>query len=91
VLDADSTPNGPRTRAEDDAQRLRELEFVTDTTLGQLSVADLLSELLRRVRAILDADTAAVLLLDESKEQLIATAAAGLEEEVRESVHVPVG
>jgi serine phosphatase RsbU (regulator of sigma subunit) len=91
VLDADSNPNGPRTRAEDAAQRLRELEFVTDTTIGQLSVADLLAELLRRVRAILDADTAAVLLLDEAKQQLVATAAAGLEEEVRESVHVPVG
>jgi hypothetical protein len=91
VLDADSHPNGPRTRHEDAAQRLRELEFVTDTTLGQLSVADMLAELLRRVRTILDADTAAVLLLDEPRQTLVATAAAGLEEEVREGVRVPVG
>jgi hypothetical protein len=91
VLDADSNPDGPRARNEDAAQRLRELEFVTDTTLGQLSVADMLTELLRRVRTIVDADTAAVLLLDEARQQLIATAAAGLEEEVREGVHVPVG
>ena len=91
VLDADRDPDGSRRRAEDAARRLRELEAITDTTLAHLSVADLLNELLRRVRAILDADTAAVLLLDHAREMLLATAAAGLEEEVREGVQVPVG
>jgi phosphoserine phosphatase RsbU/P len=43
------------------------------------------------VRAILDADTAAVLLLDGSGRQLIATAASGLEEEVIQGVRIPVG
>jgi hypothetical protein len=91
VLDADSNPERLRNHGEDATRRLHELEAVTDTTLGHLSVADLLVELLRRVRTILDADTAAVLLLDEATQQLVATAAAGLEEEVREGVHVPMG
>jgi serine phosphatase RsbU (regulator of sigma subunit) len=91
VLGANPHLDGPLERGSDAASRLRELESVTDTALGHLAVADLLVELLRRVRAILDADTAAVLLLDGSGRQLVATAACGLEEEVREGVHVPVG
>ena len=47
---------------------------------------DLLAALLGRVKEILDADTVAVLLLDSSGHQLIATAASGLEEEVRQGV-----
>jgi sigma-B regulation protein RsbU (phosphoserine phosphatase) len=43
------------------------------------------------VREILDADTAAVLLLDNSGRQLIATAASGLEEEVSQGVRIPLG
>ena len=48
-------------------------------------------ELLNRVREIIDADTAAVLMLDEGGDQLVARAACGLEEEVRQGVRVPVG
>jgi sigma-B regulation protein RsbU (phosphoserine phosphatase) len=44
-----------------------------------------------RVREILDAETAAVLLLDVSSGQLVATAACGIEEEVREGARVPLG
>jgi phosphoserine phosphatase RsbU/P len=51
----------------------------------------LLTELIERTRAVLLADTAAVLLLDFSSGHLIATAAAGLEEEVRQGVRIPVG
>jgi serine phosphatase RsbU (regulator of sigma subunit) len=43
------------------------------------------------VKEIIDADTAAVLLLDNSGRQLIATAASGLEEEVSQGVRIPVG
>jgi phosphoserine phosphatase RsbU/P len=39
----------------------------------------------------LQADTAAVLLLDFSSGQLVATAAAGLEEEADQGVRIPVG
>ena len=47
--------------------------------------------LLDRVKDILRADTAAVLLLDSPSGQLTATAAAGLEEEVSQGVRIPVG
>ena len=71
--------------------RLRDLRLVTDAKLGRLDVEELLAELLRRVRDILDADTASVLMVDDSSHQLVARAACGLEEEVRQGVHVPVG
>lgn len=47
------------------AERLRDLQSVTDAALAYLPLEDLLNELLRRVVGILDADTAAILLLDE--------------------------
>jgi signal transduction protein with GAF and PtsI domain len=72
-------------------ERLARLESVTDTGLAHLDVDDLLLELLNRVRSILDADTAAVLLLDESADELIARAACGIEAEVREGVRIPLG
>jgi anti-sigma regulatory factor (Ser/Thr protein kinase)/putative methionine-R-sulfoxide reductase with GAF domain len=71
--------------------RLRRIESVTDTTLAYLSVEDLLDVLLDRVRELLRGDTAAVLLLDEAAGELVATAAKGIEEEVRQGVRIPVG
>jgi phosphoserine phosphatase RsbU/P len=71
--------------------RLRDMQSLTDAALSRLSDADLLAELLERTRSILQADTAAALLLDRASGQLIATAAAGLEEEVRQGVRIPVG
>jgi phosphoserine phosphatase RsbU/P len=71
--------------------RLRDIQTITDAALSRLDDHDLLAELLERTRAILRADTAAVLLLDFSSGELIATAAAGLEEEVRQGVRIPVG
>lgn len=50
----------------------------------------MLSELLERIRSGLGADTAAVLLLDEDRNVLVARAARGLEEEVRQGVQVPL-
>jgi serine phosphatase RsbU (regulator of sigma subunit) len=71
--------------------RLRDVQSITDAALSRLDDRGLLAELLERTRAILQTDTAAVLLLDFSSGQLIATAAAGLEEEVRQGVRIPVG
>jgi phosphoserine phosphatase RsbU/P len=71
--------------------RLRDIQSITDAALSNLDDRELLAELLDRARDILQADTAAVLLLDLPSGQLIATAAAGLEEEVRQAVHVPLG
>jgi hypothetical protein len=73
------------------ADRLANLQALTDSTLTRLDVDDLLVELLARVREILEVDTAAVLILDEQAGALVARAACGIEEEVRQGVHVPVG
>lgn len=73
------------------SEQLSDLLEVTDSTLGRLDVEDLLDELLDRIRSILDADTAAVLLREGSSNELVARAARGLEEEVRQGVHVPIG
>jgi len=70
--------------------RLADLRALTDTELAQLDVDDMLVELLRRVVEILDADTGAVLLLDESSNELVASAACGIEEEVRQGVRIPL-
>ena len=82
-------PLRPPPGAED---RLREIRSVTAEAVSRQSSTDeLLAAVLGRVRAILDADTAAVLLLDSSGRQLIATVASGLEEEVVQGVRIPVG
>ena len=62
-----------------------------DTALAHLDLDDLLLELLTRVRGLLGADTAAVLLIDTNAQQLVATAASGIEEEVRQGVRIPLG
>jgi putative methionine-R-sulfoxide reductase with GAF domain len=71
--------------------RLRDLQSITDAALSRLDHHDFLPALLDRAREILQADTAAVLLLDSPSGQLVASAAAGLEEEVRQGVRIPVG
>jgi serine phosphatase RsbU (regulator of sigma subunit)/anti-sigma regulatory factor (Ser/Thr protein kinase)/putative methionine-R-sulfoxide reductase with GAF domain len=71
--------------------RLEALLRVTDAGLAYLSEEDLLPELLERVSAALDSDTAAILLLEPSGEVLRARAAKGIEEEVEQGVTIPVG
>jgi phosphoserine phosphatase RsbU/P len=71
--------------------QLRDIQAITDTALSRLDAEGLLAELLDRTKDILQADTAAVLLLDYSSGELVATAAAGLEEEVRQGVRIPLG
>jgi serine phosphatase RsbU (regulator of sigma subunit)/anti-sigma regulatory factor (Ser/Thr protein kinase) len=73
------------------ADRLRDLRSVTDAALSYLPLEDLLKELLARVVGILDADTAAILLLQDDEKTLVARAADGLEEEVERGVRIPVG
>jgi serine phosphatase RsbU (regulator of sigma subunit) len=72
-------------------ERLRRLEAVTDAALSHLDLDELLTELLDRVRELLSVDTAAVLMLNRSGRFLVAAAARGLEEEVRQGVQIPVG
>ena len=72
-------------------ERLRAIQSITDAALSRLDDREMLAELVERTRDALQADTAAVLMLDFASGQLIATAAAGLEEEVRQGVRIPVG
>ncbi|MFG2054555.1 PP2C family protein-serine/threonine phosphatase [Micromonospora sp. NPDC048930] len=74
-----------------DEQRLRRIQAATDATLSRLDAADLFDEVLDRVRDLLQVDTAAILLLDVRARHLVATAAKGLEEEVRQGFRVSVG
>ncbi|MGH2851691.1 MAG: PP2C family protein-serine/threonine phosphatase, partial [Solirubrobacteraceae bacterium] len=67
------------------------LEQITDSALAYLSLEDLLGELLDRIKGILAVDTAAILLLDAERDVLVARAARGIEEEVRQGVTIPIG
>jgi signal transduction histidine kinase len=72
-------------------RRLEQVQAVTDVALAHLEFGALLGVLLPRIREILDADTCAVLLLDDDGKDLVARAAAGLEEEVEQGVRIPLG
>ena len=85
-------PSGPEpnSRGEPTA-RLRDIEALADAALSRLGEQALLDALVERVKNVLQADTAAVLLLDQSASQLVATAASGIEDEVRQGVRIPLG
>ena len=72
-------------------ETLASLQRLADAALAYLSQDELLGELLTRVVEILRADTAAILLLDETGERLVARAAHGIEEEVEQRVAIPLG
>ena len=74
-----------------DADRLRRLQQLTDAALSSLELDELLSTLLDRIRTMLDVDTAAVLLLDDNEDELVARAAVGIEEEVEQGLRIPIG
>ncbi len=73
------------------AARLEDVQRLTEATLAYLDLDELLAELLRRVTDILNADTAAVLLVEDDGRTLAARAAAGLEEEVERGFRLPIG
>jgi signal transduction histidine kinase len=72
-------------------RRLEHVQAVTDVALAHLELGELLNVLLPRIREILRADTCATLLLDEDRQELVARAAVGIEEEVEQGVRIPVG
>jgi K+-sensing histidine kinase KdpD len=75
----------------ENTNRLRRLQSLTDAALAHLQLEELLAALLERTRDSLGVDTCAVLLLDEEKNDLVARAAVGIEEEVEQGVRIPVG
>jgi signal transduction histidine kinase len=70
--------------------RFHRLQAVTDAALAYRGPGEAV-ELLEQIRALLDVDTCAILLLDEERHELVAHAAAGIEEEVEQRVRIPVG
>ena len=86
----DEVASEPST-AEEGVVRLEDVQRVTEATLAYLDLDDLLAELLHRVTDILDADTSAVLLVEDDGRTLAARAAKGLEEEVERGFRLPVG
>jgi len=72
-------------------KRVEHVQAVTDAALAHLELDDLFAVLLPRIRDILEADTCAVLLVDEGANELVARAAVGIEEEVESGVRIPVG
>jgi signal transduction histidine kinase len=71
--------------------RVEQLQLVTDAALAHLELDQLLAALLERTRDILHVDTCAVLLLDAERDELVARAAVGIEEEVERGIRIPVG
>ncbi|HET7328930.1 MAG TPA: GAF domain-containing SpoIIE family protein phosphatase [Nocardioidaceae bacterium] len=71
--------------------KLQRIEAIAEAALAHLDVDDLLNELLTRIQELLAVDTAAVLLVDRSSQWLVATAARGLEAEVRQGFRLPIG
>ena len=80
-----------RAAAEEAVRRLRDLETISAAALTHLDLDRVLANLLDGIRSIMRADTAVALLLDESGDELVASWARGLEEEVEAGVRVPVG
>jgi signal transduction histidine kinase/transcriptional regulator with GAF, ATPase, and Fis domain len=80
-----------RAEAEEAVARLRDLEVISEAALTHLDLNRLLENLLDGIRKVMRADTAVALLLDERGEELIASWARGLEEEVEAGVRIPVG
>lgn len=69
---------------------MRRIRSLVDSSLTHLDLDDMLAELLNRVRALLNTDTAAILVHDGS-DSLVARAASGLEEELYQNVRLPIG
>jgi PAS domain S-box-containing protein len=77
-----------RAQAEATTQRLTAVQTVTDAALAHLGMEDLLRELLSRIRELLAADFAMILLLNEDKKQAAVRASVGLQ--VNETVQIPI-
>ncbi len=73
------------------ATQIQRLQRLTDATLAQITLDDLLPVLLDRLSELLAVDTVAILLLTEDGTALTVWAAKGLEEEVSEGIAIPLG
>jgi phosphoserine phosphatase RsbU/P len=72
------------------AESLRRLQLLTDAALAHISLTELLYELLGRVSELLDAETAAIMLLNEGRNELVVRASVGLDGVSRQA-GIPLG
>ncbi|NBH03238.1 GAF domain-containing SpoIIE family protein phosphatase [Amycolatopsis sp. SID8362] len=78
-------------RSLDAHDRLQQLEAIIGAPAAHLALAQAIAETLQRLREVMAVDTATLLRYQPSARQLVAFAAAGIEEEVHQGVRVPVG
>jgi K+-sensing histidine kinase KdpD len=77
--------------AEAVTRRLQALQAVTDTALAHLGIDNLLQQLLDRITKVLAVDNTAILLVDETGQELVIHMAHGPEEQVAGRVRIPLG
>ncbi|HEY9849740.1 MAG TPA: PAS domain S-box protein [Leptolyngbyaceae cyanobacterium] len=80
-----------RKLAEAATDMVQRLQAVSDVALNHLSLEELLQESLNRISEVLQADSAAILLMEEQSNSLVLRAAKGLEKELKNELHVPIG
>jgi PAS domain S-box-containing protein len=80
-----------RAEAESALERLRAIDTITDRALVHLGLDELLRELVVRLRRVLDADSAGVLLLDEEGKTLYPRAVDGYTHENFTTIRVRLG
>src|SRR3954449_11332495 len=73
-----SVERSPRAEAEQAAKRVRDLQQVTDVSLAQLPLDELLHELVVRISGVLDLDAAAIMLTDDDGATMTVRAAQGV-------------
>jgi len=78
-----------RAETEHAAERLRQLQAVTDSALGHAMLKDFLPETLARVRELIEVDAATILLPTEDGRSLVVRAAAGYDGVIGRSI--PIG
>jgi signal transduction histidine kinase/putative methionine-R-sulfoxide reductase with GAF domain len=79
-----------RAEAENAAATLRKLARVSEVALDRVGLSELLDALLARIVEVLEADTAAILLIDANGE-LVVRATVGLHGELAHARPIPVG
>jgi phosphoserine phosphatase RsbU/P len=91
AMTSQAQSRGFEAELESEIEHLRRIQTVTEASLAHLEINELLDTLLERVRELLEVDTAAILLIDRASREMVATAAKGIEEEVRSGVRIPIG
>jgi signal transduction histidine kinase len=72
-------------------RRMQGVQEITEDAVNILSLDDLFEKTLVKIKRLLSADAAAILLTAEGAQDLVVRAATGLEEEVMQHTHIPYG